>query len=81
MAEKDIAGSAAGLAGFLLSLNTMLTLERNGDLGHQETLEIIEQALLNLETHELLMARVDQETSRAARELLQTLRTLLGPPE
>ncbi len=69
-----------GLGGFLLSMNTMLMLEKKGLLTAVETKEIVEQALLNLETHEAMASPAEQPGFRSARTILEGLRLLLGRP-
>ena len=52
--ELNHAGS--GVAAFLLSLNTLLVLGKNGTLAHHELDEIVDRSLMQLEA-------VDQEPS------------------
>jgi hypothetical protein len=69
-----------GLSGFLLSMNTMLMLEKKGAITHEETKEIVEQALLNLETHQTTAGPDNQATFDTARSILEGLRGLISPP-
>lgn len=68
------------LTAFLLSMNTMLMLEKKGLLTHDEAKEIVEQALLNLETQEQKTPLDSQEVSKAARAVLEQFRSLLAQP-
>ena len=48
--------AGGGVAAYLLSLNTLLVLGKNGTLGHDELVEIVDRSLRQLET-------IDQEPS------------------
>lgn len=69
-----------GLSGFMLSLNTMMMLEKKGIFTPIETAEIVEQALLNLETHEAKAEPAEKLGFRSARTILEGLRQTLGRP-
>lgn len=68
------------LSGFLIALNTTLMLEKRGIISHEDTKEIIEQALLNLETHQTTAGPDNQATFQSARSILEGLRTLVSRP-
>jgi hypothetical protein len=70
----------SGLAGFLLGMNTMLMLEKKGVLSHEEVKEIVEQALLNLETQQATMGPEAQKVFESARGILESLRTIVSRP-
>jgi len=65
--------AGGGVAAYLLSLNTLLVLGKNGTLAHNEVPEVIDRSLMQLET-------VDQEPSLQsdARALLEHARARLG---
>jgi hypothetical protein len=69
-----------GLSAFLLSMNTMLMLEKKGVISHDETKEIVEQALLNLEQHQTTAGPANQTVFQTARSILEGLRGLISPP-
>lgn len=69
-----------GLSAFLLSVNTMLMLEKKGVLTHDEMKEIVEQALLNLETHQQKATWAAQQVFQASRGILEEFRKLISRP-
>lgn len=68
------------LSGFLIALNTTLMLEKKGVISHEETKEIIEQALLNLETQQTKAGPDNKATFETARSILEGLRVLVSRP-
>ena len=48
--------AGGGMAAYLLSLNTLLVLGKNGTLAHNEVPKVVDRSLMQLET-------VDQEPS------------------
>ena len=66
--ELNHAGS--GVAAYLLSLNTLLVLGKNGTLSHHELTEIVDRSLMQLE-------KVDQEPSIQSEEEAKFARALL----
>lgn len=77
MALGDGSGSGTDIGALLLSLNTLLILQRKGILTDVEAREIVEQALLNLETHEKLASPQSQSAIRNARQTLESIRARL----
>jgi hypothetical protein len=75
---SDYEEPGIGLGAFLLSMNTMLMLEKKGVLTPEETKEILAQALLNLETHETQAGPKGLEAAKAARVLLEQFGVLLA---
>ena len=63
--------AGGGVAAYLLSLNTLLVLGKNGTLAHNEVPEVIHRSLMQLET-------VDQEPSLQSDEAARLARALLG---
>jgi hypothetical protein len=63
-----------GVTGQLVTFNLLLTLRQKGVITHADTLEIVEQSLLNLETHQALANQRDQKIFQASRALLELLR-------
>jgi hypothetical protein len=82
--EKDLGFNhlSGGLAAFQLSVNTLVHLEKYGLLTPAATNEIIEQALLALETIQAKASPKDQSVVEGARILLERLRrrSPLRPP-
>lgn len=75
MSQANFNSPGVPLATALLNLNLILTLEKKGVLSEHETNEIIEHALLNLETHQALAQ--DQSSFVEARGILEWLRQAL----
>ena len=63
-----------GVTGQLVTLNLLLTLRKKGVITHAEALEIVEQSLMNLETHQALANPHDHKVFQASRALLELLR-------
>jgi hypothetical protein len=76
---NDFHHPGVGLAGFTLSFTTLLRLQQKGVLSQLDVIEIVEHALLNLETHEIEGSPQSQEATQFARALLEQLRTLISP--
>ena len=74
-ATKAEDSSGIPLAGFLIGFNTFLMLQKKGILTNNETKELVEQALLNLETHQSLTT--NQQPFIEARAILEWLRANL----
>jgi hypothetical protein len=70
----------SGLAGFLIGINAMLMLEKKGVLSHEEVKEIVEQALLNLETQQAMLRPEAQKVFESARGILESLRMTVSRP-
>ena len=66
------------LAGFMLSMTTLLALRQKGVLSIQETNEVIEQSLLGLETHQMSADPAARPSVEFARLRLEELRHALS---
>ena len=78
--SKELFLDGMGLGGFLLSMNTMLMLEKKGMLTPLEINEIIEHALLTLESYQYEAKLTDKITFVAARAILEQLRHTVSRP-
>ena len=74
--ELNHAGS--GVAAYLLSLNTLLVLGKNGTLARHELAGIVDQSLMQLETVDQEPSLQSEEAARLARALLEQARARLG---
>ena len=70
---------ANALAGFMLSMNTFVTLRQTRILSYEQANEILEMALLNLETHQALTDPSLQPIVHDARQMLEHLRDQIAP--
>ena len=70
--------SATTLAGFLLTMNMFMVLRQRRILSYDVANEIVEQALLNLETQQGKSDPPTQQTIQDARGILEHLRKLIG---
>jgi hypothetical protein len=77
--DYDLNNPGGGLAGYMLNLYTLLMLEKRGVFSQTDLIEIVEHCLLNLEMLEAKVAPASQETSQAARALLERLRKRISP--
>jgi hypothetical protein len=66
-----------GVAAFMLSVGTLLALEKNGALAHDEAAEIVEQTLTRLKTMDAETSVPSQAAWRSAIDLLEQLRARL----
>jgi hypothetical protein len=66
------------LAGFVLSVSTLLMLEKTGTLVEGETIEIVDQALGILQNHKPDGSIPSQDAWQSAHELLTRLRVFLS---
>ena len=73
--ELNHAGS--GVAAFLLSLNTLLVLGKNGTLAHHELAGIVDRSLIQLENVDQEPSLQSEEAARFARALLDHTRARL----
>jgi hypothetical protein len=73
--ELNHAGS--GVAAYLLSLNTLLVLGKNGTLAQDELAEIVDRSLMQLETVDQEPSVQSEEEARFARALLEHTRARL----
>ena len=73
--EFNRAGS--GVAAFLLSLNTLLVLGKNGTLAHHELAGIVDRSLTQLEAVDQAPSVQSEEEARFARALLAHTRDRL----
>jgi hypothetical protein len=67
-----------GVAAYLLSLNTLLVLGKNGTLAHNEVAEVVDRSLKQLETVDQEPSLQSEEAARLARALLEQARARLG---
>lgn len=67
-----------GLAGFMLSVQTLLMLRKKNVFSDVETKEIVEQCLLNLETQQAASPPETADIYRRSREPLEQLRVALS---
>jgi hypothetical protein len=67
-----------GVAAFMLSVSTLLALEKNGTLVHDELADIVEQSLAGLKTIDAEMSVPSQDAWRSAVDLLEQLRARLA---
>jgi hypothetical protein len=70
--------AGGGMAAYLLSLNTLLVLGKNGTLAHSEVPEVIDRSLMQLETVDQEASLQSEEAARLARALLEHARARLG---
>lgn len=68
------AGAAAGIAGHALSGMLMAILVRRGLLSKEDAAEVVEHALLSLETHGHHAEEADQPDFAEARKILTYVR-------
>jgi hypothetical protein len=73
--EFDHPGS--GVAAFILSLGTLLALEKKGMLAGDELADIVEQSLARLKAIHAESSLRSQDASRAALDLLERLQARL----
>ena len=66
-----------GVAAFMLSISTLVALEKNGALAHDEAAEIVEQTLTRLKTMDAETSVPSQAAWRSAIDLLEQLRARL----
>jgi len=67
-----------GVAAFMLSVGTLLALEKNGTLTHDELADIVEQSLARLKALDPETSVRSQEAWGAALDLLEQLRARLA---
>jgi len=67
-----------GVAAFMLSLGTLLALEKNGTLADDELTDIVEQSLLRLKTVDAETSVRSQAAWVSALDLLEQLHTRLA---
>ena len=67
-----------GVAAFMLSVGTLLALEKNGTLVHDELADIVEQSLAGLKTIDPETSVRSQAAWGAAVDLLEQLQTRLA---
>src|SRR4029077_6497329 len=70
--------AGGGVAAYLLSLNTLLVLGKNGTLAHNEVAEVVDRSLMQLETVDQEPRLQSEEAARLARALLEQARARLG---
>ncbi len=67
-----------GVAAFMLSVGTLLALEKNGTLTHDELADIVEQSLARLKAIDAETSVRSQAAWGAAVDLLEQLQTRLA---
>ena len=67
-----------GVAAFMLGVGTLLALEKNGTLAHDELADIVERSLAMLKTLDAETSVRSQATSGSAIDLLEHLRARLA---
>ena len=67
-----------GVAAFILSVGTLLALEKNGTLAHDELADIVERSLASLKTMDPETSVRSQAAWGAAVDLLEQLRARLA---
>jgi hypothetical protein len=73
---------AFGLQGFLLGSGALSALYEKGVLSREEVVDVYDQALLNLETHQALVDAAGQAPVQIAREMIAVaLKTMGAAPE
>jgi hypothetical protein len=70
--------AGGGVAAYLLSLNTLLVLGKNGTLAHNEGAKVVDRSLMQLETVDHEPSLQSEEAARLARALLEDARARLG---
>jgi hypothetical protein len=70
--------TSTALAGYMLSMNTFLSLRQRRVLTYDQANEILEQALLNLETFQSKGDQAAQAAFQEARSMLEFLRQLIA---
>ena len=67
-----------GVAAFMLSISTLVALEKNGTLAADELADIVEQSLAGLKTIDAETSVPSQAAWRSALDLLEQLRARLA---
>ena len=67
-----------GVAAFMLGVGTLLALEKNGTLAHDELADIVEQSLATLKTIDVETSVRSQAAQRFALDLLEQLQARLA---
>ena len=67
-----------GVAAFMLSVGTLLALEKNGTLAHDELADIVERSLATLKTTDTETSVRSQAAWGSAIDLLEQLRARLA---
>jgi hypothetical protein len=74
----ELNNGGGGVAAYLLSLNTLPVLGKNGTLAHNEVTEVVDRSLRQLETVDQEPSLQSEEAARLARALLEQARARLG---
>jgi hypothetical protein len=74
----ELNNGGGGVAAYLLSLNTLPVLGKNGTLAHNEVAEVVDRSLRQLETVDQEPSLQSEEAARLARVLLEQARARLG---
>jgi hypothetical protein len=74
----ELNNGGGGVAAYLLSLNTLPVLGKNGTLAHNEVAEVVDRSLRQLETVDQEPSLQSEEAARLARALLEQARARLG---
>jgi hypothetical protein len=67
-----------GVAAFMLSISTLVALEKNGTLANDELVDIVEQSLATLKTIDVETSVRSQAARRFALDLLEQLQARLA---
>jgi hypothetical protein len=73
----ELTHAGSGVAAFLLSLNTLLVLEKNGTLAHHELVEVVDRSLMQLDSVNREPSLQSEEEWKFARARLEQARTRL----
>jgi len=76
--QQHFEPASTALAGFMLSMNLFMSLRQKRVLTYDQANELVEQALLNLETHQSKADPSAQKVFQEARGMLEGLRNLIG---
>jgi hypothetical protein len=74
----ELNNGGGGVAAYLLSLNTLPVLGKNGTLAHNEVAEVVDRSLRQLETVDQEPSLQSEEAARLVRVLLEQARARLG---
>jgi hypothetical protein len=74
----DLDGPGHGVAAFMLSLGTLLALEKNGVLAGNELVDIVKQSLARLKAIDAEPSLQNQAARGSALDLLEQLHARLG---
>jgi hypothetical protein len=73
----ELTHAGSGVAAFLLSLNTLLVLGKNGTLAHHELVEVVDRSLMQLDSVNREPSLQSEEEWKFARARLEQARARL----